>query len=190
MIDVVCSAPGTHPVLVEAVFPTTAHRLFDAWTKPEQLRRWFGQDPNDLEDIRIDLREGGAWRFVLHCSEGREEYLEGRYLEILPGERLSFSWSHNVKSVDGDHSQTPPSRVTIRFEPMGAATRMILEHREIVTEGGRFGVRKGWLASFRTLGRSRRGRGLIPAILANDRYGLLFISRRLEPSRIRLVRFL
>ncbi|MGI9418897.1 MAG: SRPBCC family protein [Geminicoccaceae bacterium] len=151
MIDVISSKPGANPVTIEAVFPTTAARLFDAWTQPEQLRQWFGMDPSALGDIQIDLREGGVWRFVMRCGDGREEVLEGRYLEILPGERLAFSWSHKVKTSDGGDKRTPPSRVTIQFEPMGAATRMTLEHVEIVTDGGRVGVRKGWQASFRAL---------------------------------------
>ena len=151
MIDVISSAPGANPVMIEAVFPTTATRLFDAWTQPEQLRQWFGTNPSDLIDIQVDLRQGGVWRFVMRCSEGREEFLEGRYLEILPGERLVFSWSHNVKTPGGEHERTPPSRVTIRFEPIGSATRMILEHREIVTDDGRVGVRMGWRTSFQAL---------------------------------------
>lgn len=151
MIDVISSAPGRSPVTLEAVFPTNADRLFDAWTQPDQLRQWFGAEPYDLEDIQIDLREGGLWRFVMHCSEDREEFLEGRYLEILPGKRLAFSWSHNVKTPDGEVQKTPPSRVTIRFEPVGSATRMTLEHQKIVTDSGRLGVRKGWLNSFRAL---------------------------------------
>ena len=151
MIDLISSEPGASPVKIEAVFSASAIRLFDAWTKPDQLRRWFGTDPTDLQDIHVDLREGGVWRFTMRCSEDREEFLEGRYLEIVPGEKLAFSWSHNVKTAEGKHDQTPPSRVTIHFEPMGSATRMTLEHREIVTDGGRIGVRKGWVASFQAL---------------------------------------
>ncbi len=151
MIDIISSPPGASPVMIEAMFPTTAARLFDAWTQPQQLRQWFGTDPNDLLDIQIDLREGGAWRFVMRCSEGKEEFLEGRYLEILPGKRLAFSWSHNVRTPEGEHQRTPPSCVTICFEPIGAATRMTLEHREIASDSGRLGVRKGWLTSFQTL---------------------------------------
>lgn len=151
MIDVISSTPGASPVVIEAVFPATAARLFDAWTQPDQLRKWFGTDPGELEDIQIDLREGGVWRFVMRCGEGEEEFLEGRYLEILPGERLAFSWSHIIKTPDGEHKKTPPSRVTIQFEPIGSGTRMTLEHQEIVTDGGRLGVRKGWLISFQAL---------------------------------------
>ena len=151
MIDVFSAPAGASPVVIEATFEADAHRLFDAWTRPEQLRRWFGHDPSDLRDIQIDLKEGGRWRFVMGSGEGREESLEGHYTKIVPGRSLVFSWSHHVRHADGKHERTPPSEVAIHFEPIGASTRMTLEHREIRNEGGRLGVRKGWIKSFRTL---------------------------------------
>lgn len=154
MINILASIEGAEPVVIEAMFPTTARRLFAAWTEPDQVRQWFGLDPTMLTDVRIDLREGGHWRFVMRAGRDREEYLEGQYLEILPEERLTFSWSHHVKTAEGQHDQTPPSQVSIRFEPHGKATRMTLEHKAISTEGGRLGVRKGWIASFESLAKA------------------------------------
>lgn len=151
MIDVLSSSPGASPIVIEAVFPATALRLFDAWTKADQIRKWFGTDPDRLKDVQIDLREGGHWRFVMDTDENREESLEGRYLEIMPGERLTFSWCHVVETASGEREETPPSQVTILFEPMGAATRLTLEHREITSDGGRRGVRAGWITSFKAL---------------------------------------
>lgn len=145
------SEAGCSPVVVSAVFPASPERLFDAWTRPEDLRTWFGQESTQLGDIKIDLREGGAWRFHM-CPDAEDtELLEGIYLRIHRAKLLSFSWTHLVRAADGTEQKTQPSYVTIKFEPLGAATRMTLEHREIVTEDGRLGVGSGWVESFRTL---------------------------------------
>lgn len=151
MIDVFSSPAGTSPVVIEAVFPASPTRLFQAWTRPEDLRKWFGEDPATLGQIEIDLYEGGAWRFHMRSDAQKTEVLEGQYLKIREGELLSFSWRHSVQTADGTLRQTSPSAVTITFEPMGKATRMRLEHRAILTEGGRQGVRAGWIASFEAL---------------------------------------
>lgn len=156
------SEAGRSPVVVSAVFPAPPERLFDAWTRPEDLRKWFGQQPTRLGDIEIDLREGGAWRFHMCSDAGDTELLEGTYLRIHRAKLLSFSWTHLMRAADGTEQKTQPSYVTITFEPFGAATKMTLEHREIVTEEGRLGVGSGWVESFRTLYRLAAAGTTIP----------------------------
>ncbi len=159
MIDVFRSPAGSSPVVVEALFPASPERLFDAWTKAEDLKRWFGNDPSQLGDIEIDLREGGAWRFYMCVEAGRREFLEGYYLIVQRAELLSFSWCHTVEMEPGAERKTPPSQVTISFQAEGAATRMRLEHREIVLADGRIGVRQGWINSFEALAAILAGEG-------------------------------
>jgi len=151
MIDVFRSPAGINPVVIEALFPAQPDRLFDAWTRPDDLRKWFGQDPSQLAKIEIDLREGGAWRFEMVPGETSVEFLEGEYLKIRRAELLSFSWAHLVKNADGTSQKTPASKVTVTFSPMGASTKMRLEHSAIISNGGRIGVREGWTTSMKSL---------------------------------------
>ena len=54
------SAPGSDPIVVEGTFAASPERVFRAWTRPEEVRKWFGQQPDSLESAEIDLRVGGA----------------------------------------------------------------------------------------------------------------------------------
>ena len=149
MIDVLSSPKGASPIVIQATFPASPERVFNAWTKASKFRRWFGIDPSHTDDVAIDLRIGGKWRVKFKNGTDR---LEGEYLEIAPFTHLRFTWTH-VETVGIQETCTPPSEVSLRFAPAGAATKLVLTHREISTPGGRIGVRKGWINSFSGLGR-------------------------------------
>ena len=151
MIDLRTSPSGASPIVLDALFPASPARLFRAWTTPQDLMRWFGTDPTLLSRIDLDLRIGGAWRFHMNARTEQVEYLHGTYLRIDPDQALAFTWAHVVESADGARRETPPSQVIVTFTPNGKATRLVLEHRDISTEGGRIGVRDGWITSLQTL---------------------------------------
>ncbi len=62
--------------------------MFDAWTKPELLARWFGRQDWTMPVCEIDLRVGGKWIFVMVAGEGFEVAFHGEYREIVPNERI------------------------------------------------------------------------------------------------------
>ncbi len=148
MISAISSPPGESPIVLEDRFNATPERLFRAWTRPEQLRKWFGSTPAQIAEIELDLKVGGKWRFGMSPTERARSHLEGEYLEIVPAERLVFTWAHVTETADGQVSRTPQSQVTVTFKPDGAQTRLVLRHEAIVSADGRLGVRDGWLTSF------------------------------------------
>ncbi|MGC3940141.1 SRPBCC family protein [Roseobacter sp. EG26] len=154
MIDLLTSPEGVNPVVISAVFAASPERLFDAWTRAEDLRKWFGNDPSDLTTIHLDLSVGGLWRFEMKAKNNKAEYLEGQYINIDRPRFLCFSWVHVVVTHEDHQRQTPPSQVSVHFEALGAATRITLEHKEIASPSGRIGVRTGWKASFQKLAKS------------------------------------
>ncbi len=79
--------PSDREVVLTRVFDAPRHLVFDALTKPELLKRWFGPRGTSLISCEVDLRVGGAWRYVLRGSDGREMGMGGVYREIVPGER-------------------------------------------------------------------------------------------------------
>ena len=147
MIDILCTPTGASPIVIEALFPTSPERLFRAWTDPADLRQWFGRDPAHTSDVQIDLTEGGHWQISMVDGQNR---LEGIYTSIKPHDFLSFTWAH-IQIGDSGETRTPPSEVALEFTPKGAATRLVLTHREIQSESGRIGVRDGWRNSFQAL---------------------------------------
>lgn len=150
-MEVLVSAPGETPVIVEAILPASPDRLFRAWTDPAELKQWFGADPSWIQKVEIDLRVGGHWKIEMFGPNGSIEWLDGHYTVIEPVKRLAFTWQHNSRNQAGQQQSTPLSEVNLQFGVHGQATRLILEHRAIASEGGRIGVRDGWSKSMRHL---------------------------------------
>ena len=137
-------------VHAEGWYDAAPERVYRAWTEPDALKRWFGRPPAAFVSFYLDLRPGGAWRFTLEDSADRKVFLEGEYLEILPSEKLVFTWSHVVDGAGGREA-TSHSQVTVDFVPEGRGTRLSVRHEGIQTKSGQGGVRQGWTASLERL---------------------------------------
>src|SRR5262249_7508898 len=80
--------PTDREVLLTRTFEAPRALVFDAWTRPELLRRWYGPSGWSLAVCEVDLKVGGAWHYVLRRPDGRTVGQRGVYSEIVPGERL------------------------------------------------------------------------------------------------------
>jgi uncharacterized protein YndB with AHSA1/START domain len=80
---------GDRQIVMTRVFDAPRDLVFDAWTKPELLRRWlFGPDGWSMTLCEIDLRVGGRYRCVLKGPDGEEMGWQGVYREIVAPERI------------------------------------------------------------------------------------------------------
>ena len=62
-----------HVVRIERTFAASAEDVFDAWTSPEVMRRWFHRAPDwDTPEAEVDLRVGGKVRVVMRRPDGTE----------------------------------------------------------------------------------------------------------------------
>ena len=86
------STPSDREIVLTRLFDAPRHLVFDAMTKPEHVRRWWGSldERYSLPVCEIDLRPGGAWRFGGR-SPGGEYTFYGVYREITPPDRLVFT---------------------------------------------------------------------------------------------------
>jgi uncharacterized protein (TIGR03086 family) len=83
------TTPTEREVVMTRVFDAPRRLVFDAWTKPELLERWLlGPDGWSLVVCEVDLKVGGAYRFVWRGPDGAEMGMRGVYREIVPPERL------------------------------------------------------------------------------------------------------
>jgi uncharacterized protein YndB with AHSA1/START domain len=82
-------ARGDNEIVMTRVFDAPRRLVFDAWTKPELLQRWLGVRAGwTMPVCEIDLRVGGAYRFVWKKGGGPEMGLRGVYREIVAPERI------------------------------------------------------------------------------------------------------
>jgi uncharacterized protein YndB with AHSA1/START domain len=88
------TTPSDREVMLTREFDAPATMVFDALTKPEWLKRWYGPAGWTLVVCDIDLQVGGAWRFVVRQPAGKEIGQRGVYQEIDRPSRIvnTESW--------------------------------------------------------------------------------------------------
>jgi len=127
---------------LERTFDAPADAVFDAWTNPEVLRRWWVVDPAWRTPVaEVDLRVGGAYRLSMEDPDaGTRHTVGGEYREVLRPERLVYSWSWEQDAGGTPHVST----VTVRFLAEGERTTVVLEHFELESRQSRDSHRAGW----------------------------------------------
>jgi uncharacterized protein YndB with AHSA1/START domain len=83
------TTPSEREIAMARAFDAPRDLVFDAWTKPELLKRWLGVRAGwSMAVCEVDLNVGGAYRFVWRGPEGNEMGMGGVYREIVRPERL------------------------------------------------------------------------------------------------------
>jgi uncharacterized protein YndB with AHSA1/START domain len=80
--------PTDEQILITREFDAPKHLVYEAWTTPELVRRWWSGHRGAMTIAEIDLRVGGAWRYVMVANGGYEVAFHGEYREIVPNERI------------------------------------------------------------------------------------------------------
>ena len=102
--------------IVEAPRPL----VFDAFTDPDHLARWWGPNGFSITTSAFDMRPGGAWDFTMHGPDGRDYENHVIYDEVVLPERLVLRHSGIANGV-------PVSFVnTITLEDLGGRTRLTM----------------------------------------------------------------
>ena len=92
---------GDREIVMTRVFDAPRELVFKALTTPELLKRWFGPHGWALTECEIDLRVGGAWRFLSKGPDGRTMGMRGVYREIVPPERIQYTESFDEWAEQG-----------------------------------------------------------------------------------------
>jgi uncharacterized protein YndB with AHSA1/START domain len=80
--------PAGNQILITREFNAPARLVWQAYTTPELIRRWWSGARGTVTSAEVDLRVGGKWRYVMVANGGFEVAFRGEYREIAPHERL------------------------------------------------------------------------------------------------------
>jgi uncharacterized protein YndB with AHSA1/START domain len=80
--------PTDEQILITREFDAPKHLVYQAWTTPELVKRWWSGERGAVKIAEIDLRVGGTWRYVMESGEGFEVAFHGEYRELVPNERI------------------------------------------------------------------------------------------------------
>jgi len=102
-------------------------KVYQAWTHPEQMTRWWGGNNPASRVAETDVRVGGRFHVGFKGDNGEQHDVSGTYKEIVPDRRLVFSWAWRT---------TPEreSQVTIDLKPDGDGTILTLMHEQFFNQ--------------------------------------------------------
>jgi uncharacterized protein YndB with AHSA1/START domain len=133
--------PTDEQILITREFDAPKHLVYKAWTTPELIKRWWGAKRGEVTIAEVDLRVGGAWRYVGVLPDGLEVAFHGEYREIVPNERIvSTEVYEGAPPTDGPEQGT--LNTATFTEEDGRTTLTILvqapskEVRDVIIDSG------------------------------------------------------
>lgn len=95
-------------VVLERVYDASPQTVWQAWTNPEELKKWWGPNDVTIPECEVDLKVGGRFYIVMEAGEGMGPYkgtkwpMEAEYTVIEPNSKLSYkalAWTEGQKQV-------------------------------------------------------------------------------------------
>jgi uncharacterized protein YndB with AHSA1/START domain len=128
-----------HSLEVRRRIPAPPAHVYDAWTTPALLTRWFSPTVDHAVVVhQVDARVGGHYRIEMRHVSGKSHIAIGEYREMDPPSRLSFTWRW-------EGSPMADSLVTLEFlDDRQGGTELVLTHSQFATVPERDNHLQGW----------------------------------------------
>ena len=116
--------PTDEQILITREFDAPKHLVYEAWTTPELVRRWWTAKRGEATVAEIDLRVSGRWRYVMVTEDGVEVGFHGEYRELVPNERIV-----STEVYEGAPQRAGPEEGTLNtvtFDEVDGRTRLTI----------------------------------------------------------------
>lgn len=145
------SEESGHVLRIERTYAASTFEVFDAWTSPEVMRRWFHCASDwHTPEAEVDLRLGGKVRVLMRRPDGMAAEAHGIYTLIDRPHRLEMTWTF---AEDPANEQT----IELSFSESEGSTTVVMINRGIPTEKRRADQDRGWRGCFDELERAMNG---------------------------------
>ena len=129
---------------ISRVFDAPRRLVFQAWTKPEHVVKWFGPRDYPADRMTMDFTTGGRWRARLISTEGKKDlWVGGVFHEIVAPERLAFTFKWEEEGERG-----LDTLVTLTFTEQDGKTTMVFHQTPFKSDAERDGHHYGWSSTF------------------------------------------
>jgi len=132
--------PSERTLVITRIFDAPRSLVFNAWTEPAHRMRWWGLKGFTVTSCEMDLRPGGAWRLSMRSPEGREDRQVGIFREIVPPERLVFTYAFEDAAGNLGHE----TLVTVTFAEHEGKTKLTVNQAVFETLAVRNDHVRGW----------------------------------------------
>jgi len=155
MPDILNSAQGVHEnetaedrtLVLERVFRASPEKVFEAWTDPAILVKWWGPAGYTIPECELDARPNGAWRTVMLNDEGSRLEISGVYREVRHPSRLVMTWAWT--QPDGGRGHETEIVVTLENVPEGTRLKLVQSVFDSIDQRNNHNM--GWTAIFDSL---------------------------------------
>jgi uncharacterized protein YndB with AHSA1/START domain len=132
---------------LERLIPAPPERVFEFWTEPEQLAKWWAPDGYDVSVRALEVRPGGRWTTTMRSADGRTLTISGVYRAMEPPKRLVFTWAWDDDKGKRGHE----TEITVTFAPVPGGTQLKLVQQTFETAKERDRHSGGWTSTFARL---------------------------------------
>jgi uncharacterized protein YndB with AHSA1/START domain len=137
---------------ITRIFDAPRALVFQAWSAPEHLMRWWGPHGFKVLSCEVDFRVGGAWRLSMQSPKGVVDRQRGEFREIVEPERIVFTYAFEdfpERETSGRWSEASgkpghQTIVTVNFEDLGARTRLTIRQAVFESVIARDEHIRGW----------------------------------------------
>ncbi len=146
----IVKAPAS--VEVKRVFQAPVAQVYQAWIEPEIMNAWFHPNRDMTSICSADVRVGGRYEVQMHPKEGGPHIVVGQYQEIVPEEKLVFTWRWQHDEGEEPNEET---LITVFFRAIDVdQTELTLRHERFGSDEERDSHTWGWQETFNRLAES------------------------------------
>lgn len=132
---------------ITRIFDAPIEKVWDAWTKAENLMQWKSPEGMTTPEAHVDLRVGGTYRVIMaggHAGPNGKVIVGGTYKTIQKPNTLIFSWNW-----EGQDEET---EITVLLKALSdTQTEMVFTHEGFVNKKSMKNHEHGWLSTFNKL---------------------------------------
>lgn len=126
-------------LVTSRLIPAEPERLFEAWTSPAHLCRWWGPPGGHCVSAIVELRVGGRYQLDNTLADGSTVIISGQFTVVDAPRKLAYTWQVRPGP---DRSEL----VTVTFAARDAGTKITVEHVQIHDEHSKAEHAAGWTA--------------------------------------------
>ncbi len=149
------NASAAWELAITRSFDEPRAEVFRAWTDPARLVRWWGPRGYRIPSVKMDPREGGAWRVCMRSPEGTDHWVQGVFREVSEPERLAFTWAWEDSEGKPGHETV----IKVDFTERAGRTRMVVQQGKFESQNAREQHEAGWNSCLDKLEEHLRGEG-------------------------------
>jgi uncharacterized protein YndB with AHSA1/START domain len=133
--------PGTPAavLVLRRVIDAPREIVYAVWSDPDHVAEWWRPTGFTTPVFEMDFRVGGDFRYCIR-KEGRDSWARGTYREIVPPQRIAFTFQWQ----SGDAAHDAETLVTVSFEPEGERTVLTFRQEPFASSAARHSHGQGW----------------------------------------------